>query len=187
MTDPSHSASTDAQGSGPSAQHRREAAGRRARCAVLTISDTRTFADDRSGPLMASMLEAAGHAVAARAIVPDASDALRDTVAGWIADGVEDGPIDLIVTSGGTGIAARDGTVERVAPLLDRVLDGFGELFRMLSYDQVGSAAMLSRAIGGLADGTFVFVLPGSPKAVSLALEKLIVPELPHLLRERDR
>jgi len=113
-------------------------------------------------------------------ILPDEADAISDCVAAWIGRA----DCDAIVVNGGTGIAQRDRTYEAVSALLDRRLDGFGELFRALSYEQVGSAAMLSRAVGGIARGKPVFSLPGSPGAVALALERLVLPELGHLLGE---
>ncbi len=148
--------------------------------ALLTISDTRTPETDRSGDLARRLIVAAGHTIVDSRIVPDEPDQVREVVAGWIARDDCDG----VITSGGTGISARDRTLEALAGLLDIRLDGFGELFRMLSYDQVGSAAMLSRATAGVGRGKLLFALPGSPKAVELALDKLILPELAHLLAE---
>ncbi len=150
------------------------------RVGVLTVSDTRRAATDASGDAAQAILEAAGHRVFARRIVRDEPDAVREAVVSWL----EDPGCDGVVTTGGTGISRRDRTYEAVAALLDRPLDGFGELFRMLSYEAVGSAAMLSRAVGGVARGKVVFALPGSPAAVRLALERLIVPELGHLTAE---
>ena len=163
-------------------EHRRHATGRRARAVVVTVSDSRTPSTDTSGDLIAARLEAADHQVVRRALVPD--DAAR--IAAELATCLDERP-DLVVTTGGTGISRRDPTIEVVEGRLDKRLEGFGELFRMLSFDQVGSAAMLSRATAGLAGETLVFALPGSPAAVELALERLILPELPHLLRERAR
>lgn len=126
------------------------------------------------------MIEAAGHAVLAYAVVPDEPTAIRRQVEGWLAlDGC-----DGVIVSGGTGIAARDRTVEALSDLFERRLDGFGELFRWLSYGEIGSAAMLSRAVGGVAGGRLLFLLPGSTPAVTLGLERLILPELGHLLTE---
>ncbi len=152
-------------------------------CAVLTVSDTRTAADDRSGDLLVSALEAAGHRVGAREIVPDEPTRVDATLRRWLAEG----EVEVVVTTGGTGIAARDTTVEVVERLLDKRLDGFGELFRMLSHREIGAAAMLSRAVAGLAGRAVLFALPGSSAAVRLAMEELIVPELPHILRELRR
>lgn len=163
--------------------HREAAEGLTAVCAVLTVSDTRTAADDRSGDLLVSALEAAGHRVAAREIVPDEPTRVDAILRRWLAEG----EAEVLVTTGGTGIAVRDTTVEVVERLLDKRLDGFGELFRMLSHREIGAAAMLSRAVAGLAGRTVLFALPGSSAAVRLALEELIVPELPHVLRELRR
>lgn len=171
-------------GSSPSVErHREAAAGRRARVAVLTISDTRSLADDSGGATIVEALEREGHEIVEREIVPDEAAAIDAVLERWLAP---DGP-ELIVTTGGTGIARRDTTIEVVERRLDQRLDGFGELFRMLSYAQVGAAAMLSRATAGLSGETFLFALPGSPAAVSLALDELILPELAHLLWERRR
>jgi len=164
--------------------HHRAAADRRGRCAVLTVSDTRTAATDRGGDTVADALTAAGHTVEQRKLVPDEPDAVHAALRGWLDAAT---PPDVILTTGGTGIARRDTTVEVARRLIDKELEGFGELFRMLSYEQVGPAAMLSRAVGGLAGETLLFVLPGSVNAVTLAMEKLIVPELPHLVWERSR
>ncbi len=164
--------------------HHLAAADRRARCAVLTVSDTRARATDRGGDAVAHALTAAGHAVEHRDLVPDEPEAVRAAVRGWLDAAT---PPDVILTTGGTGIARRDTTVEVARQLIDKELEGFGELFRMLSYEQVGPAAMLSRAVGGLAGETLLFTLPGSVNAVTLAMEKLIVPELPHLVWERSR
>lgn len=157
-------------------------------CAILTISDTRTTETDKGGPLAAEMLIEAGHLVVEQHLVKDEPQAIIDQISKWIADQ----QISVIITTGGTGIAPRDTTIEAVRNLLTTELEGFGELFRMLSYQEIGSAAMLSRAIGGLitsnADAgsdTFIFAIPGSPKAVKLAVEKLIAPQLGHLVWQR--
>ena len=157
-------------------EHRKE--GLQADCLVITVSDSRTPETDRSGDRMASLLEQGGHRVAQRLLIPDEPDQIRQAV----ADGVADPSIDAVLTNGGTGIAPRDLTTDVVAALLDQPLDGFGELFRSLSFTEIGSAAMLSRAIGGIAGKTLIFSLPGSTKAVELGMAKLIVPELGHLL-----
>jgi molybdenum cofactor biosynthesis protein B len=168
----------------PSAQqHRFAARGQVAVCAVLSISDSRTRETDRGGRLLVDGLTGAGHQVSAYELVPDEPAQIEAQLRGW----VESGAIELVVTTGGTGISSRDTTIEVVERLLDRRLDGFGELFRMLSWEQVGAAAMLSRAVAGLAAETVLFALPGSPNAVRLALETLILPELAHLLWERRR
>lgn len=169
--------------SGSSAGHRRAAAPLSVRCGVLTVSDTRTPDTDSSGALIRERLESAGHRVDAYAIVPDEPAQIEPLVRAWLAR--ED--LDAVLVNGGTGIARRDRTYDVVAGLLDKTLPGFGELFRVLSYDQVGAAAMLSRAIAGVAQGTLVCVMPGSPQAVELAMDKLIVPELAHLAWELRR
>ncbi len=155
---------------------------RSAALSVLTVSDTRTPDDDASGRLVHSLLEAAGHRVVAYRVLPDEPEVIVGCVKQWL----ERDDCDAILVSGGTGIAPRDRTYEALSGLLDQRLDGFGELFRMLSYEQVGSRAMLSRALGGIARGKPLFSLPGSPAAVRLALEKLILPELGHLLSQLE-
>lgn len=165
-------------------QHRQAASGRSAVCAVLTISDTRTVETDKGGRIIREALEAAGHRVADYAIVKDEPSQIESQLRRWL-DRAEQ--LDAVLTTGGTGIAGRDTTIEVVQRMLDKTLDGFGELFRMLSWDEVGPAAMLSRAVAGLAGETLIFAMPGSTNAVKLAMEKLIVPELPHLVWERSR
>jgi len=151
--------------------------------ALVTVSDTRAARDDVSGRALADLARAAGHQVESTGIVPDDVAAIRRAVRQALAlDGV-----DVVVLTGGTGFSPRDVTLEAVGPLLERPIEGFGELFRMLSYQQVGSAAMLSRAAAGLAGTRAVFLLPGSPKAVALAMEKLILPEAGHLLGQARR
>jgi molybdenum cofactor biosynthesis protein B len=159
--------------------HRLASPERVAAC-VLTVSDTRTLETDTGGARVAELLVAAGHAVSAREIVRDDAAAIAAALGSALGrDGV-----DAVILTGGTGVAPRDVTPEAVAPLLERVVPGFGELFRMLSYQEIGSAALLSRALAGLARGRVVFVLPGSRGAVQLAMEKLVLPELGHLLGE---
>ena len=152
-------------------------------CYVLTVSDTRTEATDTGGRAAVDLLIAAGHRVAGRAIVKDDADQVRDTIGRQLANP----DVQVIITTGGTGISSRDTTYEAVCGLLGKKLDGFGELFRMLSYEQIGSAAMLSRAVAGTIGGRVVVSLPGSEAAVRLALEKLVIPELGHLVREAAR
>ena len=142
--------------------------------AVLTVSDTRGEAEDRSGRLLVDALTAAGHALAEKAIVRDDVYAIRAAVSRWIADP----EVDAVLTTGGTGITGRDGTPEAVAPLMDKVIDGFGEMFRVLSYDEIGTSTLQSRALAGVANATFAFVLPGSSGACRLAWEKLVVHQL---------
>ncbi len=164
-------------------QHREAATGKTASCAVLTVSDSRTAETDSGGDLIVESLTGAGHSVARRELVRDEPN----DVGRWLGEWLRDPEIEVILTTGGTGISSRDGTVEVVERYLDKRLDGFGELFRMLSWEEIGSAAMLSRAVAGLAHDTLIFALPGSKAAVRLALERLILPELPHLLFERGR
>jgi len=149
-------------------------------CYVLTVSDTRTPATDTSGRAIRELLEAAGHVVAAQSIVRDEPDEVTARVRAALADGA----VQVVITTGGTGITSRDGTFEAVDRLLEKRLDGFGELFRMLSFEEIGSAAMMSRAIAGTSGGKAIFVLPGSQNAVRLAMTRLIVPELPHVVQQ---
>jgi len=165
------------------AEHREHSARKRARCAVLTASDSRTPDTDTAGDAIAVALETAGHVVAERALVPDEPSRIAEQLDAWLAEE----EIQVICTTGGTGISHRDTTIEVVTARLDKTLDGFGEIFRYLSWEEVGSAAMLSRAVGGLAGNALVFAMPGSPNAVRLAMDQLIIPELPHLLWERQR
>ncbi len=163
-------------------QHKAHAP-RSVRVFVLTVSDTRTEADDVGGKLGRELLTAAGHTISGHAIVRDEPALVREQLERLAAQAAA----DVVVTTGGTGVSRRDNTYEAVSALLEKRLDGFGELFRMLSYQEIGSAAMLSRAVAGLYKGLFIFTLPGSPAAVRLALEKLIVPELGHLKFEAHR
>ena len=148
---------------------------------MLTISDTRTEANDASGDAIVELLTGAGHAVVGRRIVRDDPDAVRATVQS------SSGTADVVITTGGTGITVRDSTYEAIAALLNKRLDGFGELFRMLSYAEIGAAAMLSRATAGSIGSTAIFSLPGSEHAVRLAMTKLILPEVGHVVRELRR
>jgi molybdenum cofactor biosynthesis protein B len=146
-------------------------------CAIVTVSDTRTADDDTSGAEIRRQLEAAGHRVEAYRIVAD-EPALVKRIVGELADS---GLVDVVLLSGGTGIAARDNTFEAISSLLTKRIDGFGELFRMLSYEEIGAASMISRAVGGLVGTMAVFSMPGSTAACRLAMEKLIVPQLAHV------
>jgi len=150
---------------------------------VITVSDTRTIATDTSGGLIVELLEGAGHHVTGRTVVRDEPDEVRARVATLTSEA----QVDVVVTTGGTGITSRDSTFDAVDGLLTKRLPGFGELFRALSYQQIGAAAMLSRATAGLVDRTVVIVLPGSQHAVRLALEELVLPEIGHLVREARR
>jgi molybdenum cofactor biosynthesis protein B len=153
------------------------------RCYVLTVSDTRTEENDTSGRAIADLLSAAGHAVAGRAIVKDDPASVRATIERHLASGA----VQAIIVTGGTGITSRDSTFEAVDALLEKRLDGFGELFRMLSFEQIGPAAMMSRASAGLAAGKLVVSLPGSEAAVRLAMERLLLPELGHLVQQASK
>lgn len=145
-------------------------------CAILTVSDTRTAADDASGQRIRALLDAAGHRVASYAIVPDEPDRIAAHL------GAVPPEVAAVICTGGTGVARRDTTYEAITRLLDKEIRGFGELFRMLSWEQVGAAAMLSRATAGIAGDRVLFSLPGSSRAVELAMTKLIVPQLGHLV-----
>jgi molybdenum cofactor biosynthesis protein B len=144
------------------------------RIAVLTVSDTRTLENDRSGQLLAERLTAAGHRLADRKILRDDIDAIRAQVAAWVQD---DG-VDVVLTTGGTGVTGRDGTPEAIAPLLEKTIEGFGELFRQLSYAEIGAATVQSRCLAGVANGTFIFCLPGSSGACRLGWEKILLLQL---------
>jgi len=162
--------------------HRREAP-RRVPTAVLTVSDTRTFEDDTGGALIRRLLSRAGHPVVKSRILPDEPERIRRALRSW----GRDPSVRAVILTGGTGISPRDGTFEAVDGLLEKRLEGFGEIFRILSYRQVGSAAYLSRATAGIYRGRIIFSLPGSERAVALAMEKLILPELGHLACEISR
>lgn len=146
-------------------------------CALVTVSDTRTPATDTSGALLRTRLEAGGHRVVSYEILPDEPTRVRERVVALAEAGVE-----AVVLSGGTGIAPRDTTYEAVAGVLERRLDGFGELFRSLSFQEIGPAAMLSRAVAGTLRATIVFAIPGSTAACELAVERLVLPELGHIV-----
>jgi molybdenum cofactor biosynthesis protein B len=156
---------------------------RSVRCFIVTVSDTRTEATDTSGRAIADLLTAAGHVVAGRAIVKDDAEMVRGTLERQLASA----EVQAIITTGGTGVTARDSTYEVVSTLLQKRLDGFGELFRMLSFQQIGPAAMMSRACAGIVAGHVVVSLPGSEAAVRLALERLLIPELGHLVEQASR
>jgi molybdopterin adenylyltransferase len=149
-------------------------------CFVLTVSDTRTTVTDASGRAIRELLEGAGHQVVASGLVRDDPDQVTGIVRKQLADPAT----RVIVTTGGTGITSRDGTFEAVDRLFEKRLTGFGELFRLLSFQEIGSAAMLSRAAAGTVGGKAIFVLPGSENAVRLAMTRLIVPELGHIAQQ---
>ena len=154
-----------------------------ARCFVLTVSDTRTPQNDTSGLAIRDLLVSAGHQVIGWEIVRDDPS----QVSRVIRDQLADDRVQVIVTTGGTGIAARDTTYEAVDGLLEKRLDGFGELFRMLSFEEIGSAAIMTRATAGTIGRKAIFVLPGSEKAVRLALTRLVLPELGHVLQQLNK
>ena len=164
-----------------SSEQHRQTSPASARCFVLSISDSRTANTDSSGDAIVSGLAGAGHEVLGRGLVKDDPDAVRAAL-----DTLPAGT-QVVITSGGTGITTRDSTYEAIAGRLDKRLDGFGELFRMLSYAEIGAAAMLSRACAGTIGRTAVFSLPGSEHAVRLAMTRLILPELGHVVRELSR
>ena len=160
-------------------EHRR-ASPHTTRCSVLTISDTRTEATDTGGQAVVELLSSHGHQVVAKATVPDDPGAVRAAVETQLADPA----VQVVITTGGTGISSRDQTYDVVTGLLDKRIDGFGELFRSLSYQEIGAAAMLSRACAGTARGKILICVPGSENAVRLAMTKLVLPELGHPVGE---
>jgi molybdenum cofactor biosynthesis protein B len=172
-----------------SVEKHREASPEKIRVAVLTVSDTRTPETDTGGNVIVELMQGAGHEISHREIVKD--DASRIEVV--LQELLADAGVDAVITTGGTGISARDTTYEVVSRRIDKKLDGFGELFRVLSYEEIGAAAMLSRAVAGASGSKFLACLPGSSNAVRLAVEKLLVPEISHLVfelrkhREEDR
>jgi molybdenum cofactor biosynthesis protein B len=159
-------------------EHRKHGA-RSVACAILTVSDTRTTETDTSGALAFDLRVRGDQRVVAQTILPDEPARVRAQMEQWIGTP----EIEAILVNGGTGLAPRDTTYEAIAGLLEKTLDGFGELFRMLSYEQIGAAAMLSRAVAGVANGTVVVSMPGSTAAVELAMSKLVVPELGHMVK----
>ena len=152
-------------------------------CYVVTVSDTRTEETDTGGRAIIELLTAAGHRVIGRSLVRDDPEQLRDAIGRQLANP----DVQVVVTTGGTGITSRDCTFEAVSSMLWKRLEGFGELFRMLSYEEIGSGAIMSRAVAGTVAGRIIVSLPGSEGAVRLALEKLLIPELGHLVREATR
>lgn len=147
--------------------------------AVLTVSDSRDASSDTSGNRLREMITAAGHQVTDKLIVPDDKYRIRAEMSRWIADP----QVQVVISTGGTGLTGRDGTPEAVQPLLDKVIDGFGEMFRVLSYEQIGTSTLQSRAIAGVANGTFIFCLPGSPGACKDAWSNLISAQLDYRTR----
>ena len=147
--------------------------------AVLTVSDSRDEQSDKSGRLLAERLTAAGHRLADKRIVPDDISRIRAVVSGWIADP----DVNAIITTGGTGVTGRDGTPEAIQPLLDKTIDGFGEMFRYLSHAQIKTSTLQSRALAGVANGTYVFCVPGSSGACATAWDDLIEAQLDYRTR----
>ena len=166
-----------------SVQEHRASAPTSVRCAILTVSDTRNEETDTSGQLIKTLLGDRGHTVEDYRIVPDEPALIRAQLRAW---STRQG-IDAILTNGGTGIAQRDTTYDVVVSMLEKRLDGFGELFRALSYQEIGAAAMLSRAVAGVVSDRFVAVMPGSSNAVNLAMERLILPEISHVVYELSK
>jgi molybdenum cofactor biosynthesis protein B len=156
-------------------EHHRQAAHVHLKLAVITASDTRDAASDESGHLIRELLEGAGHRVTHYEVLPDSPEQIAEAVRQSLRE------LDCVIINGGTGIAARDSTIEAVRSLIDKELEGFGELFRALSYQEIGSAAFLSRALAGISGGKIIVALPGSPNACRLAMEKLLLPELGHM------
>ena len=161
-------------------QHERAASAVLVRFAVLTLSDTRTPETDESGKAIRNLITDAGHEVVSQKLIPDDVSALARTFAGWLADAT----IDAIITTGGTGISRRDQTIRFIESIIESPLPGFGELFRAISFHEIGAAAMLSRATAGLAKGKPIFALPGSKNAVTLAMRELILPQARHIVAE---
>lgn len=153
------------------------------RAAIVTVSDTRTEADDASGRAIAELLAKEGHEILRKAIVPDDVQAIQS----MLRELIEDPTVQAIVMNGGTGVSRRDVTLEAVSHFQEKSLPGFGELFRMLSYQDIGSAAMMSRAVAFVSERQVVFCLPGSERAVRLAISKIIAPELGHVVWEANR
>jgi len=164
-------------------EHKKHGAEFKLFCGVITVSDTRGHVDDVSGKAIIDALSQAGHKPLYYKVVRDDKDAIGAEIEGALSQK----GLAAIIINGGSGIGKRDVTVEAATPFFDKKLPGFGELFRMLSYEEVGSAAMMSRATAGIAGGIPIFVLPGSPKSVQLAMDKLIIPELGHLHHELHR
>ncbi len=162
-------------------EHKREAP-TSVSCAVLTISDTRTEQDDESGRLIRQKLGENGHRVMSYCILKNEADSIKKKIYELLGE-----ELQVIIATGGTGVSHRDITVETIYPILEKRLDGFGELFRFLTYHEIGTGSIMSRAIAGVAGGKVIFCLPGSPEAANLAMDKIILPELGHMVREATR
>jgi molybdenum cofactor biosynthesis protein B len=174
---------SDRSGTSPAAAEHKSHAPASVACYVLTVSDSRTPDTDTGGLAIRQLLEQAGHQVTGHGLVKDEPA----QVAAQVRTQLADSRTQVIITTGGTGITSRDGTFEAIDGLLEKRLDGFGELFRMLSYAEIGAAAMMSRATAGTVGRKSIFVLPGSPNAVTLAMTKLIIPELGHIAQQLSR
>ena len=164
-------------------QSHRDSAPKSVSCAVLTISDTRTELDDETGELIQQKLSQNGHQVISYSILKNEADSIDKKVRELLGHD----ELQVIIISGGTGVSHRDITVETISPILEKKLDGFGELFRFLTYQEIGTASIMSRAIAGVARGKVILCLPGSPGAANLAMDKIILPEIGHLVREAVR
>ena len=149
------------------------------RVAVLTVSDTRDQATDKSGALLVERLSSAGHELTEKAIVRDDVYAIRAIVSKWIADS----KVEVVISTGGTGVTGRDGTPEAISVLLDKEIQGFGELFRAISFDEIGASSLQSRCLAGVANGTYIFCLPGSAHACATGWDKILAPQLDHRTR----
>ena len=152
-------------------------------CALITISDTRTAETDDSGRIIREKLEEKGHKIVSSGILKDDAPVIRERIQHLL----NDKEVQVIITNGGTGISKKDVTIEAISPLLEKRLEGFGEIFRFLSYQEIGSSSMMSRALAGIARGKVVICLPGSVGAVQLAVEKLVLPEIGHMVWEVTR
>jgi len=164
-------------------QEHKEKAPQKVSCAVLTISDTRTEQDDESGKLITEKLSQNGHRVMFYSVLKNEADSIKRK----IYELLRQEELQVIITSGGTGVSHRDITVDTISPILEKKLDGFGELFRFLSYQEIGTASIMSRAIAGAAGGKVILCLPGSLGAANLAMDKIILPEIGHMVREATR
>ena len=163
-------------------EHKRKAP-KSVSCAILTISDARTERDDESGRLLRQKLSENGHRVISYCILKNEAESIRKK----IYELLKEEELQVIITSGGTGVSHRDITIETIYPILEKKLDGFGELFRFLTYSEIGTGSIMSRAIAGVAGGKVILCLPGSPQATNLAMDKIILPEIGHLVMEATR
>ena len=164
-------------------QEHKHKAPRSVSCAVLTISSTRTELDDDSGRLIIRKLGENGHRVISYCILKDEADSIKKK----IYELLKEEKLQVIIANGGTGVSRRDVTIDTISPILEKKLDGFGELFRFLTYQEIGTGSIMSRAIAGVAGGKVILCLPGSPEAANLAMDKIILPELGHLVMEATR